>query len=223
VSSTLVAATVALLAALALLAWMAALPGWRSRLAAAAGFGLAVWPLMPIAIDTGLRDMEGALEAGGWARAVATLATLDAMVVATLATRRLWGESGRREQWLLQALPPAGTPIAAFGLCLLAAQSSDTLDFATLRTAVAVACVPALAALAALFGSAVPGANARLELRLVTALLLLVAAAVLAGFATAAPGVSAPSFDGAALGAIIATAAVVGAAGFAWERRRSRR
>jgi hypothetical protein len=224
VSALLAAAgAVALLTALGLLAWLATLPGRVPRLAAIGAVALMAWLLMPLAVETGLRDLARWLDEGDRVGNLAALGTLDGMVVAALAGRSLLGAGGPREQWLLRVLPPLGTPLAVFGLCVLAAYLIDAIAFDTLRVIVALACVPALLALTGLLCTVLPAPAARLELRLAAALLQIAATAVLAGFATAAPGGAAQAVDGAALAAVLVAAVLVGAAGFAWERRRARR
>jgi hypothetical protein len=224
VSALLAAAgTVALLTALGLVAWLATLPSRVPRLAAIGAVALMAWLLMPLAIETGLRDLARWLGEGDRVGNLAALGTLDGMVVAALAGRGLLGAGGRREQWLLRVLPPLATPLAVFGLCVLVAYLVNAVAFDALPGIIALACVPALLALTVLLRSVLPEAAARLELRLAAALLQVVAAAVLAGFATAAPGGAAQAVDGVALAAVLVAAVLVGAAGFAWERRGSRR
>jgi hypothetical protein len=224
VSAPLVAATLlASLAALSLLAWAAALPGAPARLVAASLLALLTWLLLPLALETGLRDLTLWLGEAERARDLAALATLDAMAGGALTVRALWGTASGREQALLRWSPPLTAPLAVFGACVIAAQSADTLAFGTLRVRVAAGVLAATFAGATLLAMATRAPAARLELRLAGALPMLPVAAWLAALASAPPGGTAPPLDLVALAAIAAGGLLVAAAGFVRERRRSRR
>ncbi len=212
-----------LLAALGLAAWVAALPSWAARLAAAAAVALLAWLLLPLATETGLRDLARWLGEQQRARDLAALATLDGMAGIALAVRGLWGTAGPRERALLRWMPPLTTPLAVFTLCVVATQSVDALDFGTLRILVSGASLAAAFALGALLAAAMPALAARLELRLVGALATVLASAWLAALASSPPAGTAPTVDVVALGTLLAGALLIVIAGFLREHRRSRR
>jgi len=224
VNAQLAAATaLSSLAALALVAWVAALPSSILRLGAAASVALLGWLLLPLATETGLRDLARWLGEAGRARDLAAFATLDGMLGAALAVRSLWGTAGRREQALLRWLPPLTMPVAVFALCVFASQSDHAVGFDALRVLVAAGCLAMVFALGAMLAVAMPALAARLELRLASALLTLPVAAWLAALASAPPAGTAPTVDLVALGTLLAGALLVVAAGFLRERWRSRR
>lgn len=210
-------------AALALVAWVAALPSSMLRLGAATSVALLGWLLLPLATETGLRDIARWLGESERSRDLAALATLDAMLVLALAVRSLWGNAGRIEQALLRWLPPLTTPLAVFALCVFASQSDHGFDFGSLRVLVAAACLAMVFALSALLAVPMPALAARLELRVVCALLMLGVAAWLAALASAPPAGNAPTVDLVALGTLVAGALLVIFAGFLREHWRSRR
>jgi hypothetical protein len=217
------AVALSLLATLGLAAWTSALPSMAARLAAAATVALLAWLLLPLATETGLRDLARWLGEQERARDLAAFATLDGMVGVALTVRGLWGTAGPRERALFRWMPPLTTPLAVFALCVVATQSVDTLGFGTLRILVAGACLAAVFALGALLAAAMPALAARLELRLVGALATVLAAAGLAALASSPPAGTAPTVDVVALGSLVVGALLVVAAGFVRERRRSRR
>jgi hypothetical protein len=224
VNTLLAAGTgVASLAALALVAWVAALPFRAARLTAAAAVALLAWLLLPLATETGLRDLARWLGEQGRARDLAALAMLDGMAGVALTVRGLWGTAGPRERALLRWMPPLTTPLAVFALCVIATQSVDALDFGTLRLLVAGASLAAVFALGALLAAAMPALAARIELRLVIALATALAAAWLAALASSPPAGTAPTVDVVALGTLLAGALLIVIAGFLREHWRSRR
>lgn len=216
------AGAVTLASLLALVAWLAAMSGGVRRLLAAAACSVLAWALMPVALETGLRDLAGWLAAPDRARDLAALATIDGMATAALAGRALWDAGGPRERRLLDAWPPLGLPLAVFGSCLLAAYLVDTVDYGLLRTIVAATLGPALLAVAGIVRVSIARPAGRLELRLAAALLQVAAAAVLASLVTASPGGTAPAPDATALAAVLVATVLIAGGGMAWERRRSR-
>lgn len=217
------AAALSALAALSVVAWVASLPSVLARLVAAAAVALLGWLLLPLATETGLRDLTRWLGEPERARDLAAFATLDGMAGIALTVRGLWGTARPREEALLRWMPPLTTPLAVFAPCVLAAQSVDTLAFGTLRILVTAASLAVVLALGALLAAAMPARAARLELRLAGALLMLLVAAWLAALASAPPAGTAPTVDVVALGSLVVGGLLVAAAGFVRERRRSRR
>jgi hypothetical protein len=216
------AGVVMLASVVALVAWLAALPGGVRRLVAAAACSLLAWVLMPVALETGLRDLAGWLAAPDRARDLAALGTIDGMATAGLATRALWGVGGPRERRLLDTLPPLGAPVAVFGSCLVVAYLVDTVDYGVLRMVVAAILGPAVLVLSGSVRVSITRPEGRLQLRLAAALLQVAAAAVLAGLVTVSPGGTAAALDGIALAAVLIAALLIAGGGMAWERRRSR-
>jgi hypothetical protein len=223
--NTLLAAAAALsaLAALAVVAWFATQPSVMARLVAAGAIALLAWLLLPVATETGLRDLGRWLGESERTRDLAAFATLDGMAGIALTVRSLLGTAGRREQMLQRWMPPLTTPLALFALCVLVTQSVDTLAFGTLRILVTVASLAVVLAVGALLAAAMPARAARLELRLVVALLMLLVAGWLGALASAPPGGTAPAVDIVALGSLVVGGLLVAAAGFVRERWRSRR
>lgn len=217
------AVVLSLLAALGLAAWIAALPSLIAQLAAAATFALLAWLLLPLATETGLRDLTRWLGDPERARDLAAFATLDGMAGIALTVRGLWGTAGPRERALLRWMPPLTTPLVVFALCVMATQSVDALAFDSLRIVVTAASLAVVISLGTLLAVAAPSPAARLELRLAGALLMVIVAAWLAALASSPPAGTAPTLDLVALGALVVGALLVAAAGFARERRRSRR
>lgn len=218
-----VAAALSAVAALTMLAWVAALPSMLARSVVAAAVALLAWMLLPLATETGLRDLTSWLGEPKRARDLAAFAMLDGMAGIALTVRGLWGTARPREESLLRWVPPLTTPLAVFASCVLAAQSVDTLAFGTLRILVTSASLAVVLALGALLAAAMPARAARLEMRLAGASLMVLVAAWLAALASASPSGTAPPVDLVALGSLVVGALLVAAAGFVRERKRSRR
>lgn len=214
--NALLAAATALssIAALALMAWSATLPSWRTRLGASASIALLAWLLWPLAVETGLRDLARWLGEFERARELAALATLDGMLGLALTGRALWGTASQAEQALLRWLPPLTTPCAVFAFCVFVSQSDYAIDFGVLRSLVATVSLALLLIVGALIAAAMTARTARLELRLAASLLILAVAGWLAAIPRTPPTGVALSVDVVALGLLLCGALLILFAGF---------
>ncbi len=222
--SALLTASMAVAAAagLALLAWLVTLPGWRQRLYVSAALALLVWWLVPLAVETGWRDLERWLARDDHARGLAALATLDSMAMLWLRSRQLWQSGGERWHRLATWWPPLTAPLAAFAFCAAVVQAIEGLAFDTLRVALAAASAPLLLGATAALTFAVPDRFARLELVLLGAVLLLLAGAVLAIAAAPQREGGTAAVDFGALAGILTAAVLVAVAGYVRAGRKRR-